>query len=308
MANTKIIFLILPHVHLLDLAGADQVFHEAIDAGAELTIEYCSFKEKIETSSHLPFGELKHFSRIKIKKGDYLFIAGAEVNFLLSKRMSAEKELVKWVTDGYNHGVNLCSICTGAFFLAMTGLLNGKKCTTHWKRTAELQERYPSVNVVENILFTEDERIYTSAGVVAGIDMSLYILSKLKDDNFSYKVARELVVYVRRQGSDSQESVFMKYRNHIHSGIHKLQDFLQENIRQKMLLMQLADVACMSTRNLTRVFKKETGVSINHYITLIRKERISELQKNPDMTRREMAKQCGLQSERQVIRLLKSNA
>jgi transcriptional regulator GlxA family with amidase domain len=307
MAKTKIIFLVLPNVHLLDLAGADQVFHEAIDAGADLKIEYCSFTAKIETSARLPVGELKHFSKIKMSSGDYLFIPGAEVNFLLSKQVAAQKELIKWVTDAYTNGINICSICTGSFFLAMTGILNGKRATTHWKRTKELKQRYPLVNVVENILFTEDEGIYTSAGVAAGIDMALYILARLKNDNFSYKVARELVIYVRRQGSDTQESIFMKYRNHIHSGIHKVQDFVQENIHQKMLLFQLADVACMSTRNLTRVFKKETGVSINRYINLIRKERICELLKNPDMTRKEMAKQCGLQSERQVFRLLKTD-
>ncbi|MEQ1677368.1 MAG: AraC family transcriptional regulator, partial [Chitinophagaceae bacterium] len=199
-----------------------------------------------------------------------------------------------------------CSICTGAFFLAMTGLLDDRKCTTHWKRTGQLQAKYPQIRLMENILFTEDERIYTSAGVTAGIDMALYIVAKLKGDNFSYKVARELVVYVRRQGNEAQQSVFMGYRNHIHSGIHKVQDHIQEHIHQKLSLSQLSDIACMSSRNLTRIFKKETGVSVNEYTTLLRKERIRELLKNPDITRKQMAKQCGLKSERQVIRLMKN--
>jgi transcriptional regulator GlxA family with amidase domain len=306
MPDTKIIFLILPHVHLLDLAGADQVFHEAIDIGADLHIEYCSIDENIKTSSHLPFGKLNHYSKIKITKGDYLFIPGAEVNFLLSKSMVSEKELIKWVKGGYENGGSVCTICTGAFFLAATGLLDGRKCTTHWKRTAQLQKKYPLINVIENILFTEDERIYTSAGVTAGIDMALYIVAKLKDDNFSFKVARALVVYVRRRGSESQQSIFMSYRNHIHSGVHKVQDYLQEHVHIKSSLAQLAEVACMSARNLTRVFKKETGISVNEYITLIRKERITELIKSPDITRKEIARQNGLKSERHVIRLLKN--
>lgn len=304
--SITICFLLLPRVHLLDLAGADQVFHEAIEYGADIRLEYCGISDEVETSAGLIFKALRRFSDIELVKDDYLFIPGAEVEFLLSKRMTGEKEIKKWVRNAYDTGANICSICTGAFFLAMTGLLDGRKCTTHWKRAAELQKKYRAIRVVENILFTEEDRIYTSAGVTAGIDMTLYILGKLKDDNFSYKVARELVVYVRRQGAELQQSVFMNYRNHIHSGVHRVQDYLQANCNKKLALPQLADIACMSLRNLTRVFKKETGISINEYITLIRKERLQALIKNPDISRKEMAGQCGLKSERQVIRLLKA--
>jgi hypothetical protein len=92
MATTKIIFLILPHIHLLDLAGTDQVFHEAIEHGADITLDYCSFSENIYSSTSLPFGKLKHFSKIKIKEGDYIFVPDAEVNFLVSKKMKAQKD------------------------------------------------------------------------------------------------------------------------------------------------------------------------------------------------------------------------
>lgn len=303
---TNIIFLILPEIHLLDLAGPDQVFHEAIEYGADIKLDYCSFENHIATSTTIPFGKLKHFSKIKPQPGDYIFIPGANVSFLLSKEMKEQKALFEWIKNCYSNGVIICSVCTGAFFLVHTGLLNGRKCTTHWKRTKELQQKFPSVNVVENILFTEEERIFTSAGVTAGIDMALHIVSKLKDDNFSYKVARELVIYVRRQGNEAQESVFMSYRNHIHSGIHSVQDYIQENIATKITLNQLADVAFMSSRNLTRIFKKEIGISVNEYINLVRKDRITELLKNPDITRDQIAKQCGLTSVRHVTRLIQS--
>jgi transcriptional regulator GlxA family with amidase domain len=306
MADIKIVFLILPHIHLLDLAGPDQVFLEAIGYGAPVTLEYCSFENDIRTSTGLPFGKLKHFSKVKLSQGDYIFIPGAEVDYLKSAAMKAQKDLAVWVTAAYNRGSYICSVCTGAFFLAMTGLLDGKKCTTHWKRTAELQAMYPSILLQENILFTEDERIFTSAGVTAGIDMALHITGRIMDDNFSYKVARELVIYIRRQGDEVQQSIYMKYRNHIHSGIHKVQDHLLENINRKNSLHELADVACMSARNLTRVFKKEIGISVNEYITLIRKDRLRELLKDPDITRLQIAKQCGLTSQRQVARLKQS--
>jgi transcriptional regulator GlxA family with amidase domain len=306
MVRTKIVFLVLPRVHLLDLAGPVQVFLEAKDFEAKISIEYCSLDEDVTSSSEFPLGKLKHFSQVTVQSGDYLFVPGAEVDFLISKKMASQRELIRWVQNAYSNGANVCSVCTGAFFLALTGLLNGRKCTTHWKRTAELKRRFQSVNLIEDTLFTEDDRVYTSAGVTAGVDLALFILSRLTDENVSYKVARELVVYARRRGSESQQSVFMKYRNHIHSGIHRAQDYVQENISKKISLLQLADKACMSPRNLTRTFKKETGITVNEYTTLIRKEMLREFVKNPDMSRRQMAKECGLKSERQVIRLLKT--
>ncbi|MFT3908289.1 MAG: DJ-1/PfpI family protein [Ferruginibacter sp.] len=307
MKKTRIIFLVLPHTHLLDLAGPDQVFYEAIDQGASISIEYCSIERSVSTSSHLGIGPLKNFSKVKITADDYVFIPGAETKWLTSRSIPFEKEVGKWLAEGYRMGAHICSICTGAFFLARLGLLNGKKCTTHWRKTAELKQRYPLIILQEDILFTEDERIFTSAGVTAGIDMTLFIIAKIKDENFSFKVARDLVVYARRKGNESQQSVYMNYRNHIHSGIHKVQDHLLENIQKKLTLVNLSEIAFMSSRNLTRIFKKETGITINEYISLLRKEHLQKLVLNPDITRKQMATYCGLKSERQVIRLLKGN-
>lgn len=302
---TKIVFLLLPHIHLLDLAGADQVFLEAIEHTANLEIAYCSLTDEIYTSSHIPLGKVEHFSAITFRSGDYLIVPGAEISYLLSPEFAKQTSLFAWLNHAYLQSAYVCSICTGAYVLALASLLDGKKCTTHWKHTERLQNHFPKAKVQGNILFTEDDRILTSAGVTSGIDLALYIVSRLKDDLFSYKVARELVIYMRRQGNQAQQSVYLQYRNHIHSGIHKVQDWLQENTHQKASLIDLAEIACMSTRNLTRVFRKETGISINEFITLIRKEKINELLKNPDTTRSQIARQCGLKSERQVARLLR---
>jgi transcriptional regulator GlxA family with amidase domain len=304
MASTKIVFLILPHVHLLDLAGPDQVFLEAKDYGADIEVVYASFTNELVTSTFLPLGQMEHFSNISIEEGDFIFIPGADIKYLQSKELHSEKGVIQWVIEAYDKGAYLCSVCTGAFFLAMTGLLNNRKCTTHWKRTSELQTLYPKTKVLENILFTEDEGIFTSAGVTSGIDMALHILGTLKDDMFSFKVARELVIYQRRSGNQEQKSVFFEYRNHIHTGIHNVQEWLIEQIHEKPSMYHLADMACMSARNLTRVFKKETGITINEYVTLLRKEKIKELLKKPDLTRTQIAQQCGLKSERHVSRLI----
>lgn len=302
---TKIVFLILPEIQLLDLAGADQVFYEAQCYGSDLKIDYCSLGSPIKTSTLLPIGKVKDFQEITFNAGDYLIIPGAETSYLLSEEFRLKNEVFEWLKMAYSQKVILCSVCTGAFVLAIAGLLDGRKCTTHWKRTAQLQTLFPKTEVIENILFIEDGDILTSAGVTSGIDLALHIVSQLEDEFFAYKVARELVIYMRRQGNHAQQSIFLQYRNHIHSGIHKVQDWLQENLHEKSSLPDLADLACMSTRNFTRVFKKETGISVNDFTTLIRKEKIKALIKKPDITRNQIARQCGLKSERQIIRLLK---
>lgn len=302
--TTQAGFLILPQVHLLDLAGCDQVFLEAKEMGVPVELLFCGLNTPVSTSAGLPIGKLPHFSTMQLKPGDYLFIPGVSVEFLLNGGIGEAETLYKWLRNLHKMGVIVCSICTGAFLLAQTGLLDGRKCTTHWKRTAQLQQLFPAVHVTENILFSEDRGIYTSAGVTAGIDMALHILSVISNDHIAFSVARELVVYMRRSQTAPQQSIFMQYRNHIHSGIHKLQDYLHENIDKKNTLNLLADIACMSPRNLTRVFKKETGTSVNHYITLIRKEKLLQLQRNPDISKSQMAASCGLKSERQIMRLL----
>jgi transcriptional regulator GlxA family with amidase domain len=306
MSSKKIVFLILPHIHLLDLAGADQVFLEARDYGADIEISYCSFASEIKTSTAFPFGRLQHFSEVQLSAGDYLIVPGAEVDYMLSADFRSQKEVFGWLNALFQQKVVLCSICTGAFVLALAGLLNGKKCTTHWKRTKQLQATFPQLQVIENILYVEDGGILTSAGVTSGIDLALHIVGLLKDEMIAFKVARELVVYMRRQGHHAQQSIFLQHRNHIHGGVHRVQDWIQENIHQKVNLDDLGEIACMSPRNLTRVFRKETGVSINDYVTLVRKERITELLKNPDLTRQQIAQRVGLKSERQVSRIVKA--
>lgn len=304
MKDTQILFLILPKVHLLDLAGPDQVMLEAMDYGASIHVHYCSIGSALNTSGHLPLGKIKHYRDIKLKAGDYIIIPGSDTNYLLSSDFTRQKELFSWLKKSHERQIAICSVCTGAYVLAMAGLLDHRKCTTHWKHTARLKERFPKAIVSDNILFAEQDNIYTSAGVTAGIDLAMHIINKLTDDNTTYKIARELVVYIRRQGNDHQQSVFMDYRNHMHSNIHKLQDWIQQNIHKKSSLDDFASVANMSSRNLTRVFKKETGISIKEFVTLIRKAKIDQLLKNPDITREQIAKQCGLKSERQIIRII----
>ncbi len=305
--KVKFVFLVLPQIHLMDLAGPDQAILEAIDFGADFEIEYCCLENKVITTAGLPIANLKHFSEVQFNAGDFLIIPGSNASYLISDEFKKHTDLLHWIITNYNLGVKLVSICAGAFVLAECGLLNNMPCTTHFKRTQQLQELYPQTKVMDNILFTQQDGIYTSAGIASGIDITLHIIEELKGSHFAHLVARELVVYNRRNGHQKQESELLSFRNHIHSGIHKAQDWIIENINQKTNLNELAEIACMSERNFTRIFKKETEITVNDYITIIRKEKIKEFLKNPDLTRIEIASHVGLQSERQLSRLINSN-
>ena len=301
---TKFIFLILPNVHILDLAGPDQAIHEAIDFQADFEMEFCGIGKEVISTSGLPFGSVKHFSEVRYSKGDFLVIPGCSYAYLTSNDFLSETLLFDWISEMHRAEVELVSICMGAFVLAAAGVLDGRSCTTHFKKTKELQEKFPEIKVIENILYTDQDGIYTSAGIASGIDLTLHLIEKLKGSYFAHLVARELVVFNRRSGSDSQESEFLKFRNHIHSGVHKVQDYILEKLHQKNSLLDLAEIAGMSERNFTRIFKKETGITVVEYVNVVRKAKATELKKNPNFSKIEIANKVGLQSEKQLTRIL----
>lgn len=303
---TKFVFLVLPQVHLMDLAGPDQTIHEAIDFGADFEIAYCGIGEPVETSAGLGLKQQPHYSKVKLNEGDFLIIPGSNASYVTSAAFRQNKELFSWIKEQHRKKVNLVSICVGAFVLAECGLLDGIECTTHFQRSKQLQKQYPRALVKENQLYTDANGIYTSAGIASGIDLTLHIIEKISGGFFAHKVAREMVIYIRREGKSEQQSIYLQYRNHLHAGIHKAQDFIIENISRKNKLFELAETACMSERNFTRTFKKETGITVVNYINAIRKEMIEKLRQNKDISYGHLAAQIGLSSEKQVRRILHS--
>ncbi len=300
----QILFLVLPYSNVLDFAGAIQVFHEAADNGLNVRLKFCRYNEQVETSVGLPLGKIENYSEQILQEGDYVFIVSANMGYVLSGKMNPGRQFSDWIINAHNSGANICAICNAAFLLGDAGMLDYRECTTHWKRTAEMQKRFPRAKVQENLLFVEDDRIITSAGMASGIDVALFVLGKLRDDHFVYKISKELVLYNRRSGSNHQLSVYLNYRSHVHEGIHRVQDWLIDNLDKRTSIPDLAEMALMSVRNFTRVFKKETQVTVNEYINLLRVEKIKSYLMTPDMPRDQIAKLCGLKSHRQIGRLI----
>ena len=303
----KIAFIVPPSVELLDLAGPAQVFTEAKFYGFEVELEFYSFSEEIISTSGISFGNVQDFSKADLKEGDYLFIPGMDFGYVNSIAFRAEHDFFKWIKGLSDKRVFVCSVCNGAFALGHAGLLKDTECTTHWRRVEELQRQFPSAKVITDILFKKSNNVYTSAGISAGIDLSLAILEELKGALFTHKVARGLVVYHRRSQSHTQQSIYLDYRNHINPNIHIVQDHLIEHLSDENTIEDLASLVAMSPRNLSRIFKEKTGTTVLEYLTLLRLEFAKTMLNNPEFTIEYIASKCGFKTARQLQRILKAN-
>lgn len=301
----KVVFIIPPTVELLDLAGPVQVFTEAKFYGFEVEIEFFTYQDQPVSTCGLGFGKLPNFTKARLKDGDFIFIPGMDQNYVRSLPFKAERKFFNWLKDCKERKVSVCSVCNGAFALAHAGLLDDVESTTHWRRVEELQAQFPQTKVLADILYVKNNYVCTSAGISAGIDLALSILEDLAGALFTHKVARGLVVYHRRNGKHKQESIYLDFRNHINVRIHKVQDYLLDNISGETAIDELASIVGMSPRNLTRVFKEVTGSTINEYLTQIRLETAKMLLTNPENTMAAIAHKCGFKTERQLQRILK---
>lgn len=303
----KFAFIIPPNVEILDLAGPVQVFTEAKFNGYEVSLEYYSYKEEVISTSGLPFCNIKNYKEAALGEGDYVIIPGMDNKYVSSMSFKAERGFFNWLKECADNNVFVCSVCNGAFALGHAGLLKDTECTTHWRRIEELQAEFPNAKVIQDILFKKSNNVYTSAGISAGIDLSLAILEELKGALFTHKVARGLVVYHRRNHNHTQKSIYLDYRNHINPSIHVVQDHLIDHLSDENSIEDLAELVSMSSRNLSRVFKEKTGTTILEYLTLLRIEFAKTMLNNPEFTIEYIASRCGFKTARQLQRILKTD-
>jgi transcriptional regulator GlxA family with amidase domain len=304
--NRRVIFYINKGVHLLDLAGAVQSFYEAGKYGKPYDIWFVADEPGPVSSAGLPFAQLAHYSTVEVRPDDLLIVAGLDLHQLAQLAAARKRRLWDWLTRAAQAKASVCSICTGAFLLAEAGVLKGKTCTTHWRCTDRLQKGYPGLTVLTNRLYVKDGNIYTSAGGATGLDLALYLLEERHGPEFAYKIAREMVVYIRRDGSDSQDSIYLQYRSHVNQHIHIIQDWMIHHLQEKIRIEELAALIYTSPRNLTRLFKATTGVTVGQYLEKLRVEKaVHLLQQRVKIGT--IPRQCGLQSTNQLRSILKKH-
>lgn len=294
----QVVFVVLPGVDLLDLAGPVEVFHAANGLGGDYHVRTAGPEPAVRSRQGLALAELEPLPD-GVGEGDLVIVPGMPIDAVRAVPPSVHA----WLRDAYERGAHVCSVCIGAFVLAEAGLLHGRQCTTHWSRIADLRDRHGAARVVDNRLFVDDGRITTSAGIASGIDMALSLVERRHGPLVAAAVARELVIYLRRDGAHQQQSVYLDYRTHLNPGVHRVQDWLVAHPAEKTTLEELGRMAFMSPRHLTRVFRQATGISIKEFTTRLRLELARNLLNDPALTVEAVAARCGFETPRQLRRV-----
>lgn len=291
-------FYIPEQVTILDLSGVLQVFEEAKILGFDYYFEFISNQSKIKSSSGLQLSALKDFRETTPTSSDIIFISGASTHQMI--HCNEDQSFFDWLNKANLNKTTICSICSGAFLLAKSGLLNNKECTTHWDFIKKMETEFPQIKIQDNTLFTKSDNIYTSAGVVTGIDLALCLIEERHGKNIATEVAKGLVVYKRRHATDEQESVYLQNRSHQDEKIHTVQDWIIHNLEHASTIEDLAELIHVSPRNLTRTFKKLTGITIAEYRTKLRIEKAKSLLNNSDYKIEHIANLCGFKTSKQL--------
>jgi transcriptional regulator GlxA family with amidase domain len=166
---------------------------------------------------------------------------------------------------------------------------------------------FPHVKIEENTLFTKSDNIYTCAGVITGIDLALFLIEERHGKQIATEVAKELVVYKRRLATEEQQSVYVQNRNHKDEKIHAIQDWIIQNLEKASTIEDLAELVFISPRNLTRTFKKQTGITIAEYRTKLRVEKAKNLLGYSDYKIEHIANLCGFKTSKQLRMVLEKH-
>ncbi|MFJ8008610.1 SpoIIE family protein phosphatase [Streptomyces fagopyri] len=216
----------------------------------------------------------------------------------------ADPPLVEGITRlaGTSGAATVAAVCAGTFPLAETGLLDGRRAATHWKLAADLAARYPRVRVDSEAIFVRDGRFITSAGITAGIDLTLSLVESDLGPDVARAAAKQLVVFMARPGGQSQFSVRQQSRRPQNAPLRDVLDRVAADPRGDHSLRALADGAALSSRHLTRLFRSEIGTTAGEYVKRIRLEAAQALLEGGDEPLDTVARRSGFRTEETMRR------
>ena len=271
---SRVVFLLVPRLHLLDLAGPAQVFSTAADLGHEYELSYVAEQEDVPTAQGLP---LRADVRWPDLGPDDLIVVPGWRAPTLRRNGQLSAATARRLFDHHAAGGTVASICAGADALGRAGLLDGRRCTTHHDVQDELARCYPKATVVRDVLYVVDDRVVTSAGIASGIDLALHLVAVRHGPGAAARIARSMVVYARRNGDEQQASAMLRHRSHLNDAVHRVQDLIDTRFADSLTLADLAAASGVSERTLTRRFATATGMTPLRYQQLLRVERAQHL-------------------------------
>lgn len=296
----NIYIVLLPNVLMLDVVGPAEVFNFANRySDKKFELHFISEQSDIQSSMGLmlrvdPLPE-------QIKANSWLLIPGLEGE-QIDFSMPEYQGVVQWV-NRHQQFDKVISVCSGTLLLAYCRLLDGKQCTTHFADLKYLQALAPCAQIIQNRLFIQDGRLYTSAGVSAGIDLALYLVEKECGIDCAANIARNMVLFNRRGEQDPALSPWLIHRSHLHQGIHNVQDAMQQDPSRDWRVSQLADIAHCSPRHLARMFKEHTKISCKRYLQILRITLAKQLLNEKSLSVEQVAIKVGFNDVRQFRRI-----
>ena len=297
-ATRRIVFVAGPGVEILDLTGPLQVFaraseiHTRANPGSpaiySVEVATISWRRSVTANCGLRITADKTFREVR-GKIDTLLVAGG--NAIEQNEINAEA--VRWLKKISPRIRRVGSVCTGAMLLARAGLLDGRRATTHWNWCNTLIKRAPRATVESDPIFIRDENVYTSAGVTAGMDLALALVEEDHGSRLALQVARNLVLYLRRPGGQSQFSAALSLQLTDRKPLRELEAWVLDNLHKPLTVPVLAQRVAMSPRNFARVFTKEMKTTPAKFVERLRVEaarrRLEESHSSMEM----IASECG---------------
>lgn len=260
-----VVIVVFDGVTLLDVAGAGEVFVEANRFGADYRLTVASVDGgDVTTSIGTRLGVTHSISAID--SADTVLVAGSD--HLPGRPI--DPALVEAIRSVSERTRRMASICTGSFILAQAGVLHGRRATTHWHDTRRLARAFPDITVEPDAIFVRDGDVFTSAGISSGIDLALALVEMDYGTELVRDVARWLVVYLKRAGGQSQFSVLVEADPPPQSPLRAVTEAIAADPSADHSVKRLAALASLSTRQLTRLFASELGMTPARYVELVR--------------------------------------
>ena len=289
-----------PDVQLLDVAGPLQVFASANEMSRAPGRRSCYEIHVVARSSPVisspGLALLAHSLSTRERPIDTLLVAGGAGVHAASQ----DKRLISWLAHRATVARRVASVCTGAFVLGAAGLLDGRRAVTHWAECERLSQRYPKARVEVDPIFVQDGKIWTSAGVTAGIDMSLAMVERDIGHAAAIAVARDLVVFLKRPGGQSQFSTTLSLQSD--SRLDQLHSWIAGHLAEDLSVPVLAARARMSERTFLRRYSAATGQTPARAVEKMRVEAARQLLATTRLPIKQIAAKCGFGSEETMRR------
>jgi transcriptional regulator GlxA family with amidase domain len=278
-----------PPVQVLDVTGPLEVFSNVPDY--QITLVASDNSNQLQTNRGIRLAGAVPRDRIS-GQIDTLVVAGGPG----AESGEYDTPYLRWISDAASKSRRIASICTGAFILASAGLLDGKRAVTHWSFCDRLAREFPRVNVLPDPIFLRDGAFYTSAGITAGIDLSLALVEEDHGHQTALAVARQLVMFLVRPGGQAQYSHMLSRQATTSEPLRELQVYMLENLRADLSVEALADRIGMSPRHFSRVCLREMKMNPGQFVDRLRVEAAQQMIDSSSMGLKQIADACGFGS------------